>query len=100
MLTAPLDGWRHARVTDRGTRRDLAAVLKDLADVRFPGKRIVPVMDSLNTHTLPTLHDTFSPQEARRLAGRFGIHHTPEHGSRPDMAETGTDVLVCSANRH
>ena len=50
--------WRHVKVTDRRTRQDFARVLKDLADVHFPGKTIVLVMDNLNTHKLSTLYDT------------------------------------------
>src|SRR5262249_24612949 len=36
MLFAPLEGWRHIKVTDRHTAIDYAHVLKDLADVHFP----------------------------------------------------------------
>jgi hypothetical protein len=36
MLFAPLEGWRHIKVTDRRTAIDYAHVLKDLADV--PGQ--------------------------------------------------------------
>ena len=32
MLFAPLEGWRHIKVTDRHTAIDYAHVLKDLAD--------------------------------------------------------------------
>ena len=35
MLFAPLEGWRHVKVTDRHTAVDYAHVLKDLADVHF-----------------------------------------------------------------
>ncbi len=93
MIYAPLDGWRHVKVTDRRTRQDFARVLKDLADVHFPGKRIVLVMDNLNTHRLSTLYDTFEPAEASRLAGRFEVHYTPKHGSWLNMAEIEINVL-------
>jgi len=93
MLTAPLDGWRHVRATGRRTRQDLARVPRDLADVHFPDRTIVPVMDSPDVHRLSTPCDTFPPAGARRLAERSGAHHTPEHGSWPDMAETGINVL-------
>jgi len=101
MMTAPLEGWRHVEVTDRRTRQDFAAVLKDPVDIHFPAKTIVPVMDSLNTHRLSTLHERFEPAEARRIADRSGVHHTPEHGSWPDIAETGINVLArqCLARR-
>ena len=35
-LFAPLEGWRHVKVTDRHTAIDYAHVLKNLADIHFP----------------------------------------------------------------
>ena len=93
MISAPLLGWRHVEVTDRRTRRDFAGILRDIADTHFPGKRIVLVMDNLNTHRLSTLYDAFRPDEARRIAERFEIHHTPKHGSWLNMAEIEINVL-------
>jgi len=93
MVHAPPGAWRHAGVTDRRRRRDFAVLPVDMADVHLPGRRIVPVMDSPDTHRLPTLHGAFPPAEASRPADRSGLHHTPKHGSWPDMAETGTSVL-------
>ncbi len=93
MVYAPLDAWRHVEVTDRRTKRDFAGVLKDLADVHFPGRRIVLVMDNLNTHRLSTLYEAFEPAEASRLADRFEVHHTPKHGSWLNMAEIEINVL-------
>ena len=58
-----------------------------------PEKGIVPVMDNLNTHRLPTLHRAFKPAEAFRLAGRFEVHHTPKYGSWLTMAEIEINVL-------
>ncbi len=93
MVYAPLEAWRHVKVTDRRRRRDFARLLADIADVHFPDRRAVPVMDNLNTHRLSTLYETSGPAEASRLADRFEVHHTPKHGSWLNMAETGTDVL-------
>ena len=36
MMFAPLEGWRHVKVTDRHTAVDYAQVLKDLSDTHFP----------------------------------------------------------------
>ena len=98
---APLIGWRHVEAADRRTKKDFARVLKDIADVHFPGKRIVLVLDNLNTHKLSTLYETFAPAEASRLADRFEVHHTPKHGSWPDMAEIEINVpgRQCLARR-
>ena len=99
MLYAPLEGWRHVKVTDRRTKRDFAGVLQDLADVHFPGRRIVLVMDNLNTHKLSTLYETFEPGEAARLFRRFEVHHTPKHGSWLNMAEIEINVLTSQCLR-
>jgi len=53
----------------------------------------VLVMDSPDTHRLSTPYEAFPLAEAPRPADRSGVHHTPRHGSWPDMAETGTGVL-------
>ena len=36
MVFAPLEGWRHVKVTDRHTAIDYAHVLRDLSDTHFP----------------------------------------------------------------
>ena len=67
MLFAPLEGWRHVKVTDRHAAVDYAHVLKDLSDVHFPGAmRIVLVQDNLSTHKAASLYEAFPPDEARR----------------------------------
>jgi len=94
MLFAPLEGWRHIKVTDRHTAVDYAHVLKDLADIHFPHKEtIVLVQDNLNIHTKGSLHEAFPPAEARRLVERFEWHYTPKHGSWLDLAESELGVL-------
>ena len=82
MMFAPLEGWRHVKVTDRHTAVDYAHALKDLADIHFlNAKKIVLVQDNLNTHTKASLYEAFPAAEARRLAERFEWHYTPKHGS-------------------
>jgi hypothetical protein len=44
-------------------------------------------MDDLSTHSLACLYETFPPAQARRLAMRFELHHTPKHGSWLNVAE-------------
>lgn len=48
----------------------------------------------LNTHTPASLYTAFPPEEARRLAERLEIHHTPKHGSWLNMAEIELSVLA------
>ena len=94
MMFAPLEGWRHVKVTDRHTAADYAQVLKELSDTHFPGSaKIVLVQDNLNTHKPASLYEAFPPAEARRLVERFEWHYTPKHGSWLDMAESELGVL-------
>jgi len=95
MMFAPLEGWRHVKVTDRRTAVDYAHVLKDLADVHFAqAETIVLVQDNLNTHAAASLYEAFPAAEARRLVERFEWHYTPKHGSWLDLAESELAVLA------
>ena len=94
MLFAPLEGWRRVEVTERRTRVDWAHLVRDLLDVDYPDKRVVLVMDNLNTHTPGSLYEAFEPAEARRLARRLEIHYTPKHGSWLNMAEIEIGAMV------
>ena len=95
MLFEPLAGKRHVEVTKRRTAVDFAHVVRDLADVHYPAaKKIVLVMDNLNTHRPASLYQAFAPEEARRLVERLEIHYTPKHGSWLDMAEIELSALA------
>ena len=90
----PLRGWRHVTVSDRRTRVDFAHCIKDLVEVHYPdAERIVLVMDNLNIHSPASLYEAFPPAEAKRLADRLEIHHTPRHGSWLNMAEIELHAL-------
>jgi hypothetical protein len=94
MMFAPLEGWRHVKVTNRHTAVDYAHTLKDLSDSHFPdARKIILVQDNLNTHKPASLYEAFSAAEARRLFERFEWHYTPKHGSWLDMAESELGVL-------
>ena len=93
MMFAPLEGWRHVKVTDRHTAIDYAHALRDLSDTHFPCCEIVLVQDNLSTHKPASLYEAFPPSEARRLVERFEWHYTPKHGSWLDMAESQLGVL-------
>ncbi len=95
LVTEPLRGWRHVTLTTRRTRLDFAHCVKDLVDVQYPDtERIVLVMDQLNTHSPASLYAAFPAPEAKRLADRLEIHHTPKHGSWLNMAELELSVLA------
>jgi hypothetical protein len=91
----PLTGRCHVEVTERRTKLDWAQVVKELVDTHYPAaERIVLVMDNLNIHTPAALYEAFPPAEAKRIADRLEIHHTPKHGSWLDMAELELSALT------
>jgi DDE superfamily endonuclease len=95
MVSEPLLGWRAVQVTQRRTAKDFAEVLRWLAEEVHPdAERIVLVMDNLNTHKLASLYEAFEPEQARRIAKRVEVHHTPKHGSWLNVAEIELSVLA------
>jgi hypothetical protein len=87
LVSEPLRGWRQVRLSARRTRIDWAHCVRDLVDVHYPDTaRIVLVMDLRNTHSPASLYEAFPPAEAKRLADRLEIRHTPRHGSWLNMA--------------
>lgn len=57
MFYEPFGGKRFVSITDRRTKVDWALQIKDLLDICYPdAKKVVLVMDNLNTHTGEVLH--------------------------------------------
>lgn len=95
MFTEPLGGWRKVSVRQKKTRQDWAQEIKELLDQDYPeAEYVVLVCDNLNTHTLGSLYETFSPDEAQRLARRLDIRYTPKHGSWLNVAEIELSVMT------
>jgi len=94
MFYEPFGGKRHVSVTDRRTKSDWAEQIKELLDHRYPkAKKVVLIMDNLNTHAGASLYETFPPHEARRLLDRLDIHFTPKHGSWLNIAQIELRIL-------
>ena len=95
LISEPLLGWRAVKVTERRTAVDFAEVVRWLVEeVHEEAEKVVLVMDNLNTHKLASLYEAFPPEQARRIAERLEIHHTPKHGSWLNMAEIELSVLA------
>ena len=91
----PLGGRHHVSVHEHRTAIDWAMEIKYLSDEMFPdAKKIILVMDNLNTHKATSLYKAFPPSEARRIIKRLEIHYTPKHGSWLDMAEIELNVMT------
>jgi hypothetical protein len=94
MVVEPLTGACRVKVTDQHARSDWAVLMKELVDVHYPqAEKIVLVTDNLVTHDNASLYETFPPAEAKRIADKLEIHHTPKHGSWLDMAEMQLSIL-------
>lgn len=94
LFCEPLQARRWVDVTAHRTRVDWAHQIQELVDVRYPqAEQIVLVMDNLNTHSPASLYEAFPPAEAKRLADKLEIHHTPKHGSWLNVAEIELSVL-------
>jgi hypothetical protein len=91
----PLAGWRHVAVTEGRKRTDWAGFVRALLDGRYAdAEKVVLVMDQLDTHSPASLYDAFPPEQAKRLAERLEIHHTPKHGSWLNLAEVEFSALA------
>jgi hypothetical protein len=95
LFTEPLGGWRKANVRERRTAVDWADEVRILLEEDYPeAQQVVLVCDNLNTHKGASLYEAFQPEEARCLARRLDIRHTPKHGSWLNIAEPELSVLA------
>jgi len=89
----PKGGKRHIEISNHRTRIDWANFIKGMLTVRYPkAKKVILVMDNLNTHSISSLYSAFPASEARALAERLENHYTPKHGSWLNIAEIELSV--------
>ena len=94
MAFEPLAAKRVVNVTETRKAVDCAMFLRQLTDVHYAhAEKIVLVWDNLNIHAISSLYKAFPPTEARRIAEKLEIHHTPIHASWLNMAEIEIGVL-------
>jgi hypothetical protein len=98
----PTSSWPSSRSAAGAGRRsprgasaaNWARFVQALVDGRYKAAdKVVLVMDQLNIHSPASLYEAFAPAEARRIADRLEIHHTPKHGSWLNMAEIELSAL-------
>lgn len=95
VYSQPLTGWGYAHARERRTKVDWAAEIRWLLEEIHPqAKKIRLVSDNLNTHVISSLYEAFPAPEARRLAKRLEMHHTPKHGSWLNIAEIQISILA------
>jgi hypothetical protein len=102
MANEPLKGKRLVEITEYKTKKDWAKFVKRISDEMYPqAKKIILVMDNYNTHVASAFYETYPPEEAKRLRGRFEFVFTPKQGSWLNMAEIELHVLNGQClNRH
>jgi len=94
MFFAPLQNWRHVKVTEQRTKKDWAWCMHDLVYQHFPNaERCILVEDNLNTHSPAALYEIFEPTKAKSILDRLEFHFTPKHGSWLNMAEIEFSVI-------
>jgi len=94
-FTEPLRGVRTVSVREHKTAIDWATEVKHLLDTQYAeADRLRLVCDNLNTHGLGSLYEAFPPEQARALAARLEVHHTPKHGSWLNIAEIELSALT------
>lgn len=94
MFFDPIRGWRRVSVRESRTRTDWAEEIRRLLEEDYPhARRVKLVCDNLNTHSMASLYEAFPADQARSLARRLEIHHTPRNGSWLNVAEIELSVL-------
>jgi hypothetical protein len=87
LMTEPLTGNVHTKVTERRTCIDWAYFIKDIVLAYPEAEMITLILDNLNTHTGASLYKAFEPAVARMILDKLDIHYTPKHGSWLNVAE-------------
>ena len=90
----PKAGKHHIKVTDKRTKQDFAQFMRWLINRKYrKAKKIMMVLDNLNTHFLRSFHETFPIEECSRLLKKIKFIYTPKHASWLNMAEIEINLL-------
>ena len=94
LAVEPLAGRRLVSVTEHRTKTDWAHFVEQIAGLYPQARKIILVMDNLNTHAPGSLYEAFAPEIAKAMWDRFEFVYTPIHGSWLNMAEIELNVLI------
>ena len=97
----PGAGVFYARVTANRKAKEFAKYLFRLEKKYSEAKKIILIMDNLNTHKEKSLIDFYGESEGKRIWKRFEVHHTPKHASWLNQAEIAIGMYSrqCLGNR-
>lgn len=94
MAVEPKGGKRYTEVTRTRKKTDFAHFIRRLVYDQYPEAEIIRlVVDNLNTHNESSFYETFSKEEAKRIADKIEFHYTPKHASWLNMAEIEIGVM-------
>ncbi len=88
----PKRGFYMNKVTERRIGPDFAKFLSSVERHYSDSKKIVLVMDNLNTHRKKSLTDFYGKDRGLHLWSRFEVHYTPSHGSWLNQAEIAINM--------
>lgn len=89
----PLTGKRLAHIRKRRTKKEFTLFLQHLASLYPKAKKIIVVLDNLNTHKFGSFYDHLPADQASRLAQRFEFVFTPKSASWLNMIEIEFSAL-------
>lgn len=87
LAVEPLTRKMFIHICKTRTMIDWANFMKSVIDSYPEAIKIRLVMDNLNTHTIASFYEAFSPEVAHYYASRIEIHYTPKHGSWLNISE-------------
>ena len=88
----PLAGKYINKVAERRTAEDFAKFVASIERRYVDAKKIILIMDNLNTHKEKSLTDFYGEEEGARIWKRFDVHYTPKHGSWLNQAEIAINM--------
>ena len=89
----PKTGRRLAHVRRRRTKREFTKFMQHLAKLYPDAKKIIVIMDNLNTHNFSSFYENLVAQDAADLADRFEFVYTPKSASWLNMIEIEFSAL-------
>ena len=102
LAVEPKAGKRVTKVTERRTKPDFAAFIKEVVDFEYRTADVLRiVLDNLNTHSERAFYETFEKEEAHRILSKIEWHYTPTHASWLNVAEIEFNVMdtECTGRR-
>jgi hypothetical protein len=90
----PLTGKRVAQLHARRTKREFTLLCQALVEEYAEAKKIMLVLDNLNTHDFSAFYENLPAEEAFALAQRFEFVFTPKSASWLNMIEIEFSALT------